>query len=91
LRSVGAARAQWKSVERGGCLFHCREGQWSVLDCDPDLLTLGDAPPAAPQQPLQLPYSFHSGHYHNNAGAYFSTDYELEELKARLERLLPEE
>jgi hypothetical protein len=34
-----------------------------------------------------MPY----GRYHNNAGAYFSMDYELEELKARLERLLPDE
>ncbi|BDA46441.1 hypothetical protein COCOBI_08-5340 [Coccomyxa sp. Obi] len=70
-----------------------REGRWSVLERDPDRRAQGAGPAAATQQqqPQQLPFHYLSGHYHNNAGAYFSTDYELEELKARLERLLPEE
>lgn len=65
-----------------------------MLERDPDLQAQGEGPAAATQpqqQPQQLPFHYLSAHYHNNAGAYFSTDYELEELKARLERLLPDE
>ena len=81
-----------------------REGQWSVLEQDPepqapvDPPAAAQQPPPAQQQPYeQLPPHAHAPHmfgrpgqrWHNNAGAYFS--HELEELKARLERLLPEE
>ena len=81
-----------------------REGQWSVLERDPDPRTPADPPPAAQPpapfgehpSPLPHPQQPPFGHmrpgqrYHNNAGAYSSMDYELEELKARLERLLPD-
>ena len=75
-----------------------------MLERDPELQAPTDAPAAAQpppsQQQQQQPYEQLPplpGHmfgrpgqrWHNNAGAYFS--HELEELKARLERLLPEE
>ncbi len=63
-----------------------------MLERDPDRRAEGAGSAAATQQqPQQLPFHYFRGHYHNNAGAYFSTDHELEELKARLERLLPDE
>ncbi len=76
-----------------------------MLERDPHLAIPTDPAPAAqppppfgehpsPLQPhLQQPPFGHmrpGQRYHNNAGAYSSTDYELEELKARLERLLPD-
>ena len=74
-----------------------------MLEADPVPQSPADPPPAAEQlppaqqdqlPPMQqqqpLPYfgrAAEQQRYHNNAGAYFS--HELEELKARLERLLP--
>ena len=72
-----------------------------MLEADPVPQSPADSAPAAglsppqqpPVQPQQAPPFFgraaEQQRYHNNAGAYFS--HELEELKARLERLLPSE
>jgi hypothetical protein len=58
-----------------------REGHFHVLNSDPEPATLKNLRPA-------LPYSGPT--LMNQAGAYFPSDYQsLEELKARLERLLP--
>ena len=58
-----------------------REGQWSVLDHDPVRL-LGNQPRYEP--------AFEGPRLHNNAGTYLPADSaELEEMKARLELLLP--
>ena len=66
-------------------LGSCREGIYNVLPEDPNPETLsGEDGSATPQFPYNGPTLM------NQAGAYFPTDVQgLEELKARLEKLLP--
>jgi hypothetical protein len=66
-----------------------REGLgWSVLDSDP---SLGGPSSLHPRGPLGFPMQPHT--LHNNAGAYSLPDHiqDLDEVKARLERLMQSE
>lgn len=67
----------------------CREGIFNVLPEDPSLQ--GKDGKQDSQQDAKVPVTPYNGPtLMNQAGAYFPTDIQgLEELKARLEKLLP--
>ena len=67
----------------------CREGIFNVLPEDPSLREKEGK--ASPEHSAKLPCTPYNGPtLMNQAGAYFPTDIQgLEELKARLEKLLP--
>lgn len=67
-----------------------REGQYSVLEHDPvmDPSKLDDGS-QSPTSTMDFDTPFYFGEQLNNAGSY-NPNFELDELRARLERLLPE-
>ena len=71
-------------------MMHCREGQYSVLEHDPVMGSLQhDEEPQSPTSTMDLDSSFWWGEQLNNAGSY-NLNSELDEIRAQLERLLPE-
>ena len=71
-------------------MWRCRDGHYSVLEHDPVMDPAQDDEDCqSPTSTMDFDTSFWWGEQLNNAGSY-NPNFELDELRARLERLLPE-